>query len=107
VTEKMIVAVLEHGLLSIAFAVAYWYATPHLIKKTLSNGGGAIIQGHIKLANAEQSIETAKVIDSAIVAHEGREARMYGSTSEALVLVRENVAALGAKLEAHLARRPA
>jgi hypothetical protein len=105
VTEKMLQAVIDHGLLAAAICFAYWFATPHLVKKTLMNGGGLIIRQHIELANAEQSKETAKAVNAAVGAHEEREFRQYGNVGEGLTKVRENVASLGAKLEVHLAMR--
>jgi hypothetical protein len=100
----MLSAVRDHILLMVAIAVAYWWATPYLVRKTLANGGGDIIKGHIRAANAEQSIETAKVVAAAITNHEGREWQQYGALGEGQTLVREKVADLAARLDVHLAR---
>jgi hypothetical protein len=106
VSEKAIVeALLSHVPLSVAFLLIIWKATPYLIKSTLRNGGGEIIRAHVDAANAAQSVVTHAAIGNAIRDHEEREFRQYGDTREGLVVVREHVASLAAKLEVHLATR--
>lgn len=98
----MLQAIIDHGLLAAALAIAYWWATPHLVKKTLLNGGGVVIRAHIEAANAAQSAETARVVGMAIERHEAQEFRQYGQLGEGQVYIRETVAGLSAKLDAHL-----
>lgn len=102
----MMKAVIDHGPLVVAVALAYWWATPRLLKATLRNGGGEIVREHVKAANAEQSIETASAIKRALEEHEGREFRQYGSLGDAVGQVRERMAALEARIADHLASKP-
>lgn len=74
----MIETCLNNAPLCLALAVAYWKATPYLVKSTLLNGGGEIVKRIVREANAEQSLGHA----------------------EDLAKVRERLARVEAKLEA-------
>jgi hypothetical protein len=58
--EKIIETLIANAPLVVALGTLYCFATPHLIRSTLQNGGGEIVKGIVRACNAEQSKETAE-----------------------------------------------
>jgi hypothetical protein len=79
---KMYNAVGNQWPLVAAIIALGWWGFPHLLKKTLLNGGGDTIRNIVASCNADQSREHAeemrRIVDDRIAAHEEVEAARFG-----------------------------
>lgn len=81
-SEKMVNALIAHWPFVAGFMVLGWWGLPHLIKKTLLNGGGDVIRLIVTSCNDAQTAkhrdEMESVVRRAIAEHEEVEAERIG-----------------------------
>ena len=77
IEDMLLAAVQQHALWTAGTLLAFYFMFPHLMKKSLTNGGGAILRTHIKAENSEQSEHMHGVVTQALERHERDEFRRY------------------------------
>ena len=83
--DRIVESFIQHAPLICGLAVLFWYGFPMMLKKTLLNGGGLIVEGIVDRANTRQSEKNRHAIAEALAVHEEVEADRLQA---ALALVR-------------------
>ena len=69
-TETIYKAFLDHMPFVVGIAVAAWWLFPHMFKRAMNNGGGAIFKDIVEAANTKQSLENEHRVAEALSKHE-------------------------------------
>jgi hypothetical protein len=100
----IIVANVQLTPMFLALGFAIHRLLPGAVKGVLLNGGGEIVEGIVRRVNAEQSKLHEAAVEKALASYEERQFRQYGDLGEKVTQVREKLAALDARMTAHISQ---